>query len=92
MQDGPGAPRGCLYVFTNLDPHKGIITCSDSSSSSFNADPSTLVKLHPGFTAKSLMHMAMAPMDISQMVPSIIAMWPEDLIKLLIQQAILNSH
>jgi hypothetical protein len=72
-----------LYVFTNQHPHKGIITCSDGSSSSFNAGPSTLVELRPGCTAKSLTHAATAPMDISQTVPSVIAVWPEDPVKLL---------
>jgi hypothetical protein len=36
-----------------------------------------------GAWGKPLTHMATAPMDISQTVPSIIAMWPKDLFKLL---------
>jgi hypothetical protein len=71
------------YVFTNRVPHKGLITCADGSSDSFNAGPATLVELHPGCTAKSQTHAATAPMDISQTVPSVIAQWPDDPAKLL---------
>jgi hypothetical protein len=71
------------YFFINCDQHKGLVTCLDSTLSSSNASPATLVKLHPGCMAKSQTHAAIAPMDIFQMVPSIITMWPDDPAKLL---------
>jgi hypothetical protein len=66
-----------------MPSYKGIITCVDGSSDSFNAGPATLVELHPRCMAKSQMYAAMALMDISQMVPSVTAIWLDDPAKLL---------
>jgi hypothetical protein len=61
------------YIFISHDPHMGIVTCTNC----------TLVKLCPWCMARLQMHMATAPKDISQMIPSVITMWPDDPAKLL---------
>jgi hypothetical protein len=70
-----------LFMFSNHELHKEHILCTDSCYSSFNAGTVTLVEQHPGCMAKSNTHAAMGLKDISQTVPSVIAMWPEDLAK-----------
>jgi hypothetical protein len=82
-----GVPEDAIFavshIFMSCKPHKGQITCVDGSSGSFNAGPATLVKLRPGCTAKSHTHAVTAPKDISQTIPSIVAMWTEGPVLLL---------